>query len=110
MQKINLEDAIRAAYQRRFDKLPARHSQQTDDCPHMATYIQIGLGDWPAELKEHARSCQFCQKSMEAVWTALEHHPSESEINDPNYINAIAVGHHINWAGCESCAKKVHKT
>jgi len=107
--QINLEEAIRIAYQREFEKMPKQHSQRTPDCPPISAYLHYAVDGWPEELKAHATNCIYCQKSLAAVWSATDHHPSEADINNPNYENKLAVERHLNWHGCESCAGKVKK-
>ena len=106
MEKISLMDALKASYDEEISKMPTQHSQRTVDCPPMPMYIQYAKDGWPEELKAHATACIYCQKSLAAIWSATDHHPSEEEINDPSHENRIAIERHVNWH-CVSCQAKV---
>lgn len=107
--RINLEEALKAVYENEIAKMSGQHSQRTPDCPLTAAYLRYAKEGWPEKLRAHASNCIYCQKSLAIVWKLTDHHPSEEELNDPNYINRMAVERHLNWHGCESCAGKVNK-
>jgi hypothetical protein len=107
--QINLEELLKAAHQRELERMPKQHSQRTPDCPPIGYYLDYGRGGWPEELKAHATNCVYCQKKLASAWNAIGHHPSEEQINDPNYENKLAVERHLNWHGCESCTGKIEK-
>ncbi len=105
----DLEALLKESYEAERAEVPTQHSQRTNDCPHQHLYKQYAQEGWPAELQKHARSCQYCQKALAVFWDILGYHPSEADINDPNFINHIAVERHITWHHCESCAAGIKK-
>ena len=56
--------AVRATRAADAETGPARHSQQTDRCPHVGRFAAVmnAGGSWSAAEAEHVRACAFCQK------------------------------------------------
>jgi hypothetical protein len=105
---MEMEDFLRKVYREELARVPKLHTQQTSLCPSIIQIAQYAQQGWPEELKEHARSCQYCQKSVANAWNAFKIHPTEIELNQENNVNRIAVERHINWDHCEACANKRH--
>lgn len=106
--RITLEEALKRCFDAEIERMPKQHSQRTANCPPIPDYLKYAKEGWPEELKAHATACIYCQKSLAAVWSATDHHPSEEEINDPSHENRTAIERHVNWH-CISCQTKVKK-
>ena len=56
--------AVRATRAADAETGPPRHSQQTDQCPHVGRFAVVmnAGGSWSAAESQHVRACAFCQK------------------------------------------------
>lgn len=86
-QQVVEEAAVRALRATRASDArtaPARHSQQTPQCPHVARFVavmQFG-GTWSPEESAHlAAGCPFCEKVRRMLAAALAPDEDETVLN-----------------------------
>jgi hypothetical protein len=76
---------LRAIRARDAATAPARHSQQTDQCPNVARFaavLRFKTSKWTPEENAHVDSCPFCQRVRNMFSFAMKEAAQEETVID----------------------------
>jgi hypothetical protein len=85
-------------------RAPARHHQQTDDCPSLLRFPTSVRNGWSPKDRRHVTCCDFCQKVTAMQWR-MECPSLASLVRNSlrEAPDAAAMAIHIKEDGCARC-------
>jgi len=104
MSNENLEGLVRGYFALELEDIPARHREQTDQCPSLLRFVEASREGWGAQEQEHISSCGYCQKTLAqqlrfthpSVWQLFLHLLGRG-------ANERAMEIHLEEDGCATC-------